>query len=328
MKAVGQVHDRPHLAGRAVAARTAATSPTSRGNLFIGVNNAFALDQPGSGVDVRDGSVVPLPDLAKAYKDAGIYWVAIGDENYGEGSSREHAAMEPRYMNGRAVIVRSFARIHEANLKKQGVLALTFANPDDYERIRVDDTVDIVGLAELAPGHPVEVVVHHADGTTDEITHHAHDVRRAHRLVPRRLRPQRPPGELTPASVASSAWRPTYHGPYPVVVLAVCDDPRRRAPRPNRSIQYSRTASTIGRIRSADGRSNTRRSSLTDDGVPPRARHAGTSGPAAAASACTAKAFSDTPLSAAWCGGRRATRRHAEVDDSGGHGPTIRLGAL
>jgi aconitate hydratase len=140
------------------------------GNLFVGVNNAFALDPPGSGVDVRDGSVVPLPELAKAYKEAGIFWVAIGDENYGEGSSREHAAMEPRYMNGRAVIVRSFARIHEANLKKQGVLALTFANPDDYERIRVDDTIDIVGLADLAPGRPVEVVVHHADGSTDTIS--------------------------------------------------------------------------------------------------------------------------------------------------------------
>ena len=140
------------------------------GNLFIGVNNAFALDRPGSGVDVRDGSVEPLPDLAKAYKQDGIFWVAIGDENYGEGSSREHAAMEPRYMNGRAVIVRSFARIHEANLKKQGVLALTFANPDDYERIRHDDTVDIVGLADLAPGRPVEVRVHHADGTTDTIS--------------------------------------------------------------------------------------------------------------------------------------------------------------
>jgi aconitate hydratase len=139
------------------------------GNLFIGVNNAFALEPPGSGVDVRDGSIVPLPELARAYKDAGIFWVAIGDENYGEGSSREHAAMEPRYMNGRAVIVRSFARIHEANLKKQGVLALTFADSDDYERIRVDDTIDIVGLAELAPGRPVEVLVHHADGTTDRI---------------------------------------------------------------------------------------------------------------------------------------------------------------
>jgi aconitate hydratase len=140
------------------------------GNLFIGVNNAFVLDPPGSGIDVRDGSIAPLPELAKRYKDAGIWWVAIGDENYGEGSSREHAAMEPRYMNGRAVIVRSFARIHEANLKKQGVLALTFANSDDYERIQATDTVDIIGIDELAPGKPVTVLVHHADGSTDAIT--------------------------------------------------------------------------------------------------------------------------------------------------------------
>ena len=138
-------------------------------NLFIGANNAFALDQPGSGVDVRDGSVKPLPDLAAEYKQAGIAWVAIGDENYGEGSSREHAAMEPRYMGARAIIVRSFARIHEANLKKQGVLALTFKNPDDYERIRVDDEIDIVGLADLAPGTSVTVIIRHSDGNTEQI---------------------------------------------------------------------------------------------------------------------------------------------------------------
>jgi aconitate hydratase len=113
--------------------------------------------------------VKPLPDLAREYKEADVEWVAVGDENYGEGSSREHAAMEPRYMGGRAIIVRSFARIHEANLKKQGVLALTFADPADYEKFRVDDTVDVVGLAELAPGKPVTVVVHHADGSSDEI---------------------------------------------------------------------------------------------------------------------------------------------------------------
>jgi aconitate hydratase len=139
------------------------------GNLFIGVNNAFSLDEAGTGIDARDGSRKPLPDLAKAYKDAGISWVGIGDENYGEGSSREHAAMEPRYMNGLAIIVRSFARIHEANLKKQGVLALTFKNPDDYERILVDDTIDIVGLADLAPGKSVDVVLHHHNGRTDTI---------------------------------------------------------------------------------------------------------------------------------------------------------------
>ncbi len=139
------------------------------GNLFIGANNAFTPGQSGVGIDARDGSEVPLPDLAKRYKDAGIAWVAIGDENYGEGSSREHAAMEPRYMGAKAVIVRSFARIHEANLKKQGVLALTFADAADYDKVRVDDTVDIVGLAELAPDRPVKVVLHHADGSASGV---------------------------------------------------------------------------------------------------------------------------------------------------------------
>jgi aconitate hydratase len=138
-------------------------------NLFIGVNNAFALAESGNGVDIRDHALRPLPDLARAYREAGIDWVAVGDENYGEGSSREHAAMEPRHMGGRAVIARSFARIHEANLKKQGILALTFANSADYERVLVDDRVDILGLAELAPGTPVHVVLRHADGRTDHI---------------------------------------------------------------------------------------------------------------------------------------------------------------
>jgi aconitate hydratase len=137
------------------------------GNLFNGVNNAFSPDEPGTGIDVRDGSVRPLPQLAKAYKEAGIAWIAVGDENYGEGSSREHAAMEPRYMGGRVVLVRSFARIHEANLKKQGVLALTFKDPGDYEKVRFDDTVDVLELPTLAPGMPVTVVLHHTDGTTD-----------------------------------------------------------------------------------------------------------------------------------------------------------------
>jgi aconitate hydratase len=113
--------------------------------------------------------VKPLPELAREYKESGIEWVAIGDENYGEGSSREHAAMEPRFMGGSAVVVRSFARIHEANLKKQGVLALTFADPTDCDKIEATDTVDIVGLRELAPGKPVTVVIHHSDGSTDEI---------------------------------------------------------------------------------------------------------------------------------------------------------------
>ncbi len=139
------------------------------GNLFLGANNAFADAEPGLGRDVRDGSIKPLPELAKEYKAAGIDWVAVGDENWGEGSSREHAAMEPRYMGGKAIIVRSFARIHEANLKKQGVLPLTFADPDDYERVLFDDTVAISGLGLLAPGSNVTVALHHADGTSDTI---------------------------------------------------------------------------------------------------------------------------------------------------------------
>lgn len=139
------------------------------GNMFLGANNAFTPGESGIGIDVRDGSRESLPLLAKEYRAAGIAWVAIGDENYGEGSSREHAAMEPRFQNGKAVIVRSFARIHEANLKKQGVLALTFADPADYDKVLADDMVDIVGLGELAPGKPVKVVLHHVSGAADEI---------------------------------------------------------------------------------------------------------------------------------------------------------------
>jgi aconitate hydratase len=143
------------------------------GNMFLGANNSFTISganaEPGLGKDARDGSVKPIPELAKEYKRAGIAWVAVGDENWGEGSSREHAAMEPRYMGGKAIIVRSFARIHEANLKKQGVLPLTFADPADYEKVRFDDTLDITGLSSLAPGSSVSVVLHHADGSSDSI---------------------------------------------------------------------------------------------------------------------------------------------------------------
>jgi len=138
-------------------------------NLFLGAINAFA-DEPGHGVNVDTGTVASLPELARWYKDKGISWVAVGDENWGEGSSREHAAMEPRHLGGKAIIVRSFARIHETNLKKQGVLPLTFANPADYEKILVDDRISIVGLTELTPGSPVTAVIHHTDGRTEEIT--------------------------------------------------------------------------------------------------------------------------------------------------------------
>lgn len=93
-----------------------------------------------------------VPDTARAYKAKGVSWVVFGDENYGEGSSREHAALEPRHLGGRAIIVKSFARIHETNLKKQGVLALTFADPKDYDKVQPTDKVSLVGLSEFAPG--------------------------------------------------------------------------------------------------------------------------------------------------------------------------------
>jgi aconitate hydratase len=138
-------------------------------NLFLGAINAFA-DEAGHGVDIETGETVSLPKLARSYKERGIEWVAVGDENWGEGSSREHAAMEPRHLGGKAIIVRSFARIHETNLKKQGVLPLTFADPADYEKVRVDDRISITGLADLTPGKPVTAIIHHADGAEESIT--------------------------------------------------------------------------------------------------------------------------------------------------------------
>jgi aconitate hydratase len=98
----------------------------------------------------------------------GISSVVIGDENYGEGSSREHAAMQPRFLGIKVILVKSFARIHETNLKKQGMLGLTFANKDDYNKVQEDDIIDIIGLTEFAEGKPLTVVLHHNDGTTDE----------------------------------------------------------------------------------------------------------------------------------------------------------------
>lgn len=139
------------------------------GNLFLGVNNAFVPGEAGYGIDVRNGEKISLPELAKNYKEAGIRWIAVGDSNYGEGSSREHAAMEPRYMNGVVVLVRSFARIHEANLKKQGVLPLTFNDPKDYELVQFDDEVSVLGLNDLAPEKQVQIVLNHSDGSKDTV---------------------------------------------------------------------------------------------------------------------------------------------------------------
>jgi len=116
-----------------------------------------------------DGSTGAVPDVARKYKAANKFWVVFGDENYGEGSSREHAALEPRHLGGRAIIVKSFARIHETNLKKQGMLPLTFANPADYDKVQPTDRVTLCDLAKLAPAKPVKCILKHKDGTKDEI---------------------------------------------------------------------------------------------------------------------------------------------------------------
>jgi aconitate hydratase len=110
-----------------------------------------------------------MAQIARAYKSQGIKWVVIGDHNYGEGSSREHAALSPRLLGGAAVIARSYARIHESNLKKQGLLALTFRDPADYDRIREEDRISLVGLAEIEPGKPVACRVRHMDGATETL---------------------------------------------------------------------------------------------------------------------------------------------------------------
>ncbi len=147
------------------------------GNLFLGAVNAFRDVEAGHGKDPLDGEIRPYPDIARHLHESGVAWCAIGDENYGEGSSREHAAMEPRFRGAKVVFARSFARIHEANLKKQGVLALTFADPAAYDSIGEDDTISVTGLAELAPDAPVQCTIHHPDGTSEdfEATHTMND---------------------------------------------------------------------------------------------------------------------------------------------------------
>ena len=115
------------------------------------------------------GEYGTVSQTARLYKAKGIPTIIVGDENYGEGSSREHAAMEPRHLGVRAVLVKSFARIHETNLKKQGMLALTFASPEDYLKIREDDLFDLIGLETFAPGKLLSLKLRHADGTTEEI---------------------------------------------------------------------------------------------------------------------------------------------------------------
>lgn len=137
-------------------------------NMLIGAVNFFN-EETDSVKNQLTGAYASVPITQRAYKAAGIGTIVVGDENYGEGSSREHAAMEPRHLGVRAVLVKSFARIHETNLKKQGMLALTFADKADYDKIMEDDLLDITGLTSFAPGETLTVVLHHKDGTAEEI---------------------------------------------------------------------------------------------------------------------------------------------------------------
>ena len=141
-------------------------------NMLIGAVNYFN-EKTNEVKNQLTGQYGPVPHTQRAYKAAGIGSLVVGDENYGEGSSREHAAMEPRHLGVRAVLVKSFARIHETNLKKQGMLALTFADKNDYDKILEDDSIDVIGLTEFAPGKSLNIVLNHADGSSDiiEVNH-------------------------------------------------------------------------------------------------------------------------------------------------------------
>jgi aconitate hydratase len=136
-------------------------------NMFIGAINAYT-KEAGKVKNFFTGETKSVPEVAREYKKHGHNWIVVGDENYGEGSSREHAAMEPRFLGGRAIIVKSFARIHETNLKKQGMLPLTFADPKDYDKIKEDDKVDLL-ISSLAPEKQVKMIVKHKDGSRDEV---------------------------------------------------------------------------------------------------------------------------------------------------------------
>ena len=137
-------------------------------NMLLGAVNAYN-DEVGKGKNVLNGQLESFSSIARQYKEKQMRWVIVGDNNYGEGSSREHAAMTPRYLGCAAVITKSLARIHETNLKKQGLLALTFSNPDDYEKILEDDKISLVDLNDLAPGKQVKCVITHSDGNKEEI---------------------------------------------------------------------------------------------------------------------------------------------------------------
>jgi len=143
-------------------------------NLLLGAVNAFN-DEVGKGKNVLNNKIEPFPQIARQYKQNEIRWIITGGDNYGEGSSREHAAMTPRYLGCASVIAKSFARIHETNLKKQGILALTFANQSDYDRIKESDTISIVGLANLEQEKPVKCIIHHENSKEEILLNHSYN---------------------------------------------------------------------------------------------------------------------------------------------------------
>ena len=155
------------------------------GNLFLGVVNAFT-GATGEGKDQLDGETRSFPDIAKHYSAEGVRWCAVGDRNYGEGSSREHAAMEPRFRGGVVIFARSFARIHETNLKKQGLVPLTFADPATYDEIGEDDRISVLGLPPV-PGQPVRCQIVRPGRRDGRLRGDAHVQRRAGRVVQGRL---------------------------------------------------------------------------------------------------------------------------------------------
>ncbi|HBK42559.1 MAG TPA: aconitate hydratase, partial [Porphyromonadaceae bacterium] len=136
-------------------------------NMLIGAVNAFN-NETNKTLDPVTLQYTEVPALARKFKAEGLGSVVVAEENYGEGSSREHAAMEPRHLNVKVILVKSFARIHETNLKKQGMLALTFVDKEDYNKVQEKDRISIVGLTGFTPGRNLKVVLHHADGSTDE----------------------------------------------------------------------------------------------------------------------------------------------------------------
>jgi aconitate hydratase A / 2-methylisocitrate dehydratase len=138
-------------------------------NLLLGASNAYHSGEVGKGRNLLNGNIESFPHIAREYKKQGLKWIIVGDQNYGEGSSREHAAMTPRYLGCAAVISRSLARIHETNLKKQGVLTLTFQNSADYDKVSEDDRISITGVQAIRPGKPVKCFLHHSNGIDEEI---------------------------------------------------------------------------------------------------------------------------------------------------------------